>query len=118
MVVAQARVRPLIAIVSQVPLFVEAMAAAFKGIADVQPVTDLDVEASGLVEALRPNGIIVEDGVSIDVIDTRVPCLRVDIEEQSVAVRGELEWLLVEAPLTPIVIRNLLVAQLFGGGLD
>ena len=57
---APARPRPLVAVVFRVPLFVEAVAAAFDGIAEVQGLRAADSALDGLLIALRPNAVIVE----------------------------------------------------------
>ena len=58
MTVASVRTRPLIAVISRVPLFVEALRGSFEGIADVQSVSADDVAAEGLVRAFHPNWML------------------------------------------------------------
>jgi hypothetical protein len=70
--------------VSRVPLFVEAMRAAFDGNADVQPISADDVEAHGLLRAFRPDAVIVE-GVDLDGEAPDAPFLRVDLTTQAVS---------------------------------
>jgi len=54
------RSRPLIAVLSGVPLFLEAMTAAFEGIADVASISADDQHARGLLRAYDPNAAIIE----------------------------------------------------------
>ena len=89
MAVSTVRTRPLVAVLSRVPLFVEALRAAFEGIADVQSVSANDVEAHGLVRAFRPDVVIIE-GADSDPIELAVPCIRVSLEAQrGHAARGD-----------------------------
>jgi uncharacterized protein (UPF0216 family) len=113
---ASIRTRPLIAVLSRVPLLVEALVGAFSGIADVQAVASDDVEAQGLVRAFRPDAVIAE-GDSIDLIDADMPCVHVELETQTVSVREGGLWRIVDIELSPEGIRNATVAQLYGGEL-
>jgi hypothetical protein len=108
------RTRPLIAVMSRVPLFVEAMRAAFEGIADVQPVSADDVEASGLVRAFNPNAVIVE-GAGLEVLDLTVPCLRIELKNERVSLLSAGAWQHLDIELSPEAIRNVAVAALYGG---
>jgi hypothetical protein len=112
--VAPVRTRPLIAVLSRVPLFVEALRAAFDGIADVQAVSAEDVEAHGLVRAFRPDAVIIE-GAERDGIDDAVPCVYVELNAQRVSVRSNGEWQLRNVEMSPEAIRNIAIAALYGG---
>ncbi len=114
MAIARARNRPLVAVLSRVPLFVEALRAAFEGIADVQTVPADDVEAHGLVRAFRPDAVIIE-GVGADTMSTAVPCVRVELEVHTVSLCVNGDWQRVDVELAPEAIRNLVVAELYGG---
>jgi hypothetical protein len=111
------RTRPLVAVLSRVPLMVEALAAAFSGIADVQAVSTDHVEAHGLVRAFRPDAVIAE-GDAIELVDDDMTCVRVDLEAQTVRVRdGVGGWKVVDVELSPEAIRNVTVARLYGGDM-
>jgi len=112
--VSPVRTRPLIGVLSRVPLFVEALRAAFDGIADVQPVSADDVEAQGLVRAFRPDAVIVE-GAEPVATDLSVPCVRVDLSAQRVSLRSSGEWEVLDVELSPEAIRNVAIAALYGG---
>ena len=116
MAVAHARTRPLVAVLSRVPLFVEALRAAFEGIADLQSVSADDVEAHGLVRAFRPDVVIIE-GDESGAFDIVVPCVRVDLSAKCVSIRSDGDWERVEVELSPTAIRNVAVAALYGGAL-
>jgi hypothetical protein len=109
-----ARTRPLIAVLSSVPLFVEAMSAAFEGIADVAAVAVDDVLAHGLVSAYSPNAVVVE-GEYRDALPDLVPCVRVDLTQREVSLRRHAEWLRLDVDLSPEAIRNAVVAEIYGG---
>jgi hypothetical protein len=113
MAVAPVRTRPLIAVMSRVPLFVEALRATFEGIADVQSVSADDVEAHGLVRAFQPDAVIIE-GVELDAIGLVVPCVRVELSAQRVSIRRGGAWESLDVELTPEAIRNVAVGALYG----
>ena len=108
------RTRPLVAVLSRVPLFVEAMTAAFAGTADVQPISPDDVEVHGLLRAFHPDAVIVE-GVDLNDEALVAPCLHVDLTSQAVTVRGERGWRSIDVEPSPEAIRNTLIALLYGG---
>jgi hypothetical protein len=114
MAIAPVRTRPLIAVLSRVPLFVEALRAAFKGIADVQSVSADDVEAAGLVRAFHPDAVIIE-GAELDVTDLAVPCVRVKLKSEQVSILRAGGWQTLDIELTPEAIRNVAVGALYGG---
>jgi hypothetical protein len=111
---AALRTRPLIAVLSGVPLFVEAMTAAFEGIADVASISTDDHQAQGLLRAYDPNAAIVE-GCEPGLVDSAVPCVRVDLATQSVGLRRDGLWTEYHVELSPEAIRNVAVAALYGG---
>ena len=106
----------MIAVLSRVPLFVEALRAAFEGIADLQSVSPDDVEAHGLVRAFRPDIVIIEGAERVP-LDAEVPCLHVDLSEKLVTIRQDGEWGALDVELSPSAIRNVAVAALYGGEL-
>jgi hypothetical protein len=114
MAVAPVRTRPLIAVLSRVPLFVEALRAAFEGIADLQSISADDVEAHGLVRAFRPDVVIVE-GLDRETIDINVPCVHVELNAECLSMRNERGWELLDLELSAETIRNVAIAALYGG---
>jgi hypothetical protein len=108
------RTRPLVAVISRVPLFVEAIVAAFEGTTDTQAVSPDDVEARGLLRAFRPDAVVAENGVA-ELADSHIPCVRVDLNAQELAIRTDGSWRRLEVELSPEAIRNAIVASLYGG---
>jgi hypothetical protein len=111
---AALRSRPLIAVLSGVPLFVEAMTAALEGIADVASISADDQHAQGLLRAYDPNAAIVE-GCEPGMVDDAVPCVRVDLATQKVSLRRDGLWTAYDVELSPEAVRNVAVAALYGG---
>jgi hypothetical protein len=109
---APARSRPLIAVVARVPLFVEALAAAFDDLADVQAVRLVDGELEGLLAALRPDAVVVEAGQEPG-FTVEVPLLHVDLERQAVRSRAGEDWTQHEIDLSGEAIRNVVLAAMF-----
>jgi hypothetical protein len=112
--IAPSRTRPLIAVLSGVPLFVEAMTAAFAGIADIQVISSRDIEAHGLLRAFRPDAVIVE-GAPGEFVDEGLPGVQVDLQARTVSARRGAEWHVLNVELSPEAIRNVAVAALYGG---
>jgi len=108
------RTRPLIAVLSRIPLFIEALAATFEGIADVQGVAADNAEVSGLVRAYRPDVVVAEPDVA-DSVDPLFPCVRIDLRAHELAVRDDGSWQRLEVELSPEAIRNVVVARIYGG---
>jgi hypothetical protein len=109
------RTRPLIAVLSRVPLFVEAMAAAFAGTADVQAISPDDLEAHGLLRAFRPDAVIVEGWAPF--VPSDIPCVTADLAAETLTVRLDGGWRVVGGELSPELIRNAVVALLYGGAI-
>jgi hypothetical protein len=114
MVTAGVRTRPLVAVLSRVPILVEALAGAFAGIADLHAISSDDVEAHGLVRAFRPDAVVAE-GEAAALVDEHIPCVQVDFELQELRLRDGDAWRVIDADLSPEAIRNVLVACLYGG---
>ena len=107
MSVAASRTRtlPLVAVVYRVPLFVEAVTAAFDEFAWVQPLRAGDADVRGLLAVLRPDAVIVEDGTRPS-LDVDVPVLHVDLETAVVHAKRGGEWEELALELSPEAIRN------------
>jgi hypothetical protein len=108
------RSRPLIAVLSGVPLFLEAMTAAFEGIADVASISADDQHARGLLRAYDPNAAIIE-GCEPSLVSDAVPCVRVDLAARQVSLRRDGSWTVYAVELSPEAIRNVAVAAVYGG---
>jgi hypothetical protein len=97
-----------------VPLFVEAMTAAFAGIADLQAISPGDVEAHGLLRAFRPD-LVIAEGTTTRLPDEVIPAVQVDLQARTVSARRGGEWRVLNVELSPEAIRNVAVAALYGG---
>jgi hypothetical protein len=64
--------------------------------------------------AFHPNAVIVE-GAEADLVDPGVPCVYVDLEASQVGIRRRDAWLRTDIEVSPEAIRNLVVAELYGG---
>jgi hypothetical protein len=111
---APARLRPLVAVVFRVPLFVEALTAAFDGLADVQGLRAVDGELDGLLVVLRPDAVVVE-GTEEPQLAIDVPVVYVDLERQRVQTLVESDWVVHEIDLSGEGIRNVVLAAMFTG---
>lgn len=108
------RTTPLVAVVFRVPLFVEALAAAFDGIADVQGVRRGDGGLAGLLLALRPDAVVVEggEGQSFDLL---VPVVHVDLERESIESWVDGAWRAEDIELSGEAIRNVVLTAMLAG---
>lgn len=108
-----ARPLPLVAVVSRVPLFVEALRAAFDGIADIHVIRPDDPGVEGFLDALAPDALIVEGPDSLNRPED-VPILQVDLERGGVCVRTGGNWETISVDLSPEAIRNAVVGTMLG----
>lgn len=108
------RTTPLVAVVFRVPLIVEALAAAFDGIADVQGVRHGDGGLEGLLRALRPDAVVVEGGEA-QAFDLQVPIVHVDLERQTVEVWTDGAWRVEDVDLSGEAIRNAVLTPMLTG---
>jgi hypothetical protein len=108
------RTLPLVAVLYRVPLFVEALTEAFEGLAEVQPVRMGDGDVGGLLEALRPDALIVE-AVEVPPSATDVPAVHVCLESGLVRARKDGTWTEVGVDLSPEAIRNALLRAMLRG---
>jgi hypothetical protein len=108
------RTRPLVVVVSCIPLFTEALAAALAGIADVVAVSAEDESPQELVRAYGPDAAVVE-GSAPELIDDAIVCIHVDIEASVVNLRRNGSWSRYDVDLSAEAIRNVIVAAIYGG---
>lgn len=102
------RTRPLVAVVFRVPLFVEAVTAAFDGIAEVQPVRAMDGALGGLLDALRPDAIVAE-GIALPTLHWNGPMVQVDLEAQTLSRLEGGVWRPLDLELSGESIRNVVL---------
>jgi hypothetical protein len=105
------RTAPLVLVLYRVPLFVEGLTLAFDGVAHVQALRIDDGGVAGLLAALRPDAVIVEDGDSpLGVVG--LPALHVDLGAGQLRTFHEGAWHELSTDLSPEAIRNALLAAL------
>src|SRR4051794_30523142 len=102
---------PLVAVLYHVPLFLEAVASAFDGLARVQGLRVEDDALDGLLEVLQPDAVIVEAEEPL-ARSFAVPALQVDLVEQTVLAPDGDGWTRVACELSPEAIRNALFAAM------
>jgi hypothetical protein len=107
-------VLPLVVVVYRVPLFFEAVAAAFEGLATVRGLRAEDGDVDGLVAALQPAAVIVErrEAPTEPVADV---VLHVDLERCNVRSRVAGEWTYLDVELSPEAIRNAVLTAITAG---
>jgi len=108
MVASRVRTLPLVAVLYRVPLFVEALIAAFDGLAEVQPIKMADGDIDGLLAALLPDALIVE-ALEVPATGADIPAVHVCLESGAVRARKDGEWSEVGVDLSPEAIRNALL---------
>jgi hypothetical protein len=106
---------PLVAVLYRIPLLVEALAAAFEGLAELSAVRRDDSDVDGLIEALKPDALIVEDR-EVPGRHGQIPAVHVELEGGAVHARRGGEWTQVGVDLTPEAIRNAVLRAMLGGG--
>jgi hypothetical protein len=99
------RSRPLVAVVFRIPLFVEAIVAAFDGLAEIQGVRAADERLNGLLEALRPQAVVVESA-RVPEFRTEAVVFQVDLESAAVRQLVEGRWRELDVELSGEDIRN------------
>jgi hypothetical protein len=112
---------PLVAVVCEVPLLAEALAASLNGIAEIRSFpADLD-DLEGLLRSLEPDAVVVDTVTQIDASerfarDASVPLLHVRIREGELRMLSDGRWSTRNDGdgASPEAIRNALVAGIFG----
>jgi hypothetical protein len=117
-----AAAQPLVAFVCRAPVLSEALATSLALVANVRSFPAGRPDPEGLVRALRPDALVVDD---LDEANTlvpyarasRVPLVLIAVESNELRLLGNDGWDVVSYGDGIEGIRNLLVAQLFGGSL-
>lgn len=108
----------MIAAICAVPLLCEALTSALDGIAEVQSFPAGREDTEGLLQSLRPDGIVVDNDRGADEAEpyaraTRAPLVHVQLSQQNLRVLTHGSWELV-SDASPESIRNVLVGSLYG----
>lgn len=111
--------QPLVAFVCRAPVLSEALAASLALVANVRTFPSGRPDPVGLVRALRPDALVVDDRDEAERLapyarSARTPLVLIDAEANELRVLGTEAWDVVSYGDGIEGIRNLLVAQLFG----
>jgi hypothetical protein len=111
--------QPLVAFVCRAPVLSEALAASLALVANVRTFPAGRPDPVGLVRALRPDAMVVDDDDEAERLapyarSARTPLILIDAEANQLRVLGTDGWDVVSYGDGIEGIRNLLVAQLFG----
>jgi hypothetical protein len=111
--------QPLVAFVCRAPVLSEALAASLQLVANVRTFPAGRPDPVGLVRALRPDAMVVDDDEEAERLapyarSARTPLVLIDAEANELRVLGTDGWDVVSYGDGIEGIRNLLVAQLFG----
>jgi hypothetical protein len=114
-----AAAQPLVAFVCRAPVLSEALAASLALVADVRSFPAGRPDPEGLVRALRPDALVVDDVDEAERLapyarGARTPLVLIAAEADELRVLGPAGWDVVSRGDGIEGIRNLLVAQLFG----
>ena len=111
--------QPLVAFVCRAPVLSEALAASLALVADVRSFPAGRPDPEGLVRALRPDALVVDDVDEAERLapyarGARTPLVLIAADANELRVLGTDGWDVVSHGDGIEGIRNLLVAQLFG----
>jgi hypothetical protein len=111
--------QPLVAFVCRAPVLSEALAASLTLVADVRSFPAGRPDPEGLIRALRPDAIVVDDPHEADRLApyarvAQSPLILIAIDTDELRVLRGSGWEVVSRGDGIDGIRNLLVAQLFG----
>jgi len=110
---------PLIAFICRAPVLGEALMEALTPVADVRTFPAGRPDPEGLIRALRPDALVFDDIDEAELVApyaraARTPLVLIACEENELRLLGTTGWDAVTHGDGLEVIRNLLVAQLFG----
>jgi hypothetical protein len=111
--------QPLVAFVCRAPVLSEALAASLAHVANVRTFPAGRPDPVGLVRALRPDALVVDDREEAERLapyarSARTPLVLIAAEANELRVLGPEGWNVVSYGDGIEGIRNLLVAHLFG----
>jgi hypothetical protein len=112
---------PLVAVVCAAPLLAEALCAAFEGVADVLPLPAGRPDLAGLLDSLRPAGVVVDGPADAEAaasysLRSGASLLHVDLRGSTLAVWDAGRWRRSDLPASPEHVRNVAIAGIAGGG--
>jgi hypothetical protein len=109
--------KPVVAVVSSSPLVTEAFSAALAGFADVLPLPAGRSDLRGLLESVRPVGVVADDAddataAALYAAVSRTPVLHARHADSALAVWSGTGWEDSPGELSPELVRNTVVACL------
>lgn len=113
--------QPLVAFVCRAPVLSDALTDALSFFAEVCTIPAGRPDPDGLIHALRPDALVVDDrGVGERLTayarDARIPLVLIATDANQLCVLAAEGWVAVEDGEGIAGVRNLLVAQLMGRG--
>jgi hypothetical protein len=111
------KAKPVVAVVSSAPLVTEALSAALAGFADVLPLPGGRSDLRGLLESVRPAGVVADDAEDATAAAgyagaSRTPVLHARHADAALAVWTGHGWEDSTGELSPELVRNTVVARL------
>lgn len=113
------RRQPLVAVLSSVPMLVEALANTLEDIAEVRVFPSGRGDTQGLLRSLAPEAIVVDNEEEAEAAaafarEADTPVVLVSYREENLLVLTDAGWEEGEEPVSAEGIRNALVGGLFG----
>jgi hypothetical protein len=104
-----------VAVVCAAPLVAEALSTALDGVADVLPLPAGRPDLAGLLESLRPAGVVVDEPQDAEAATgysrrSGTPLIHVQLRDSTLAVWDEGGWRASGAALSPEHVRNVVLA--------
>jgi hypothetical protein len=113
--------RPVVAVICEAPLLAEALGAALAGFAEVLVLPARRSDLAGLLDSVRPAGIVVEDdqdaaAAAAYARTSPAPVLHARLHESVLAVWGPEGWKNADGELSPELVRNTVLALMRSQG--
>jgi hypothetical protein len=112
--------RPLVAVVTRVPMLCEALSAALKDLADVKGFAADQDDTIGLLRWLRPDAVVVDDDGDVTAAESfaresNSPIVRVSLQDGRLKLLRNGGWVeSANGESSSEQLRNILVGGLFG----
>ena len=115
---APGRERPLVALLCRAPIVADALTESLEGICEVMPLRGGVSDLPGLLQAIRPDGVVFDSSVdaarAVDLLGEASPVLvHVSAGEAAVLVHGGRGWQRQATEASPDEVRNVLARALF-----
>jgi hypothetical protein len=113
--------RPLVAVVSRVPILSEGVAAALGDVAEVR-IFPAEGDTPGLLRSVRPDAVVVDDAEQAEQAvlfanDEGAPLLHISLRDRRLRIYGRDGWEeSADEGASPEGIRNAIAGALYGKG--